>query len=355
MQQWHQFLQNSQPKNSSGNSQHLIIEGSKVISFDDPIAERQALVNGTVICDLSHLGLLAFNGADVISFLQGQVTNDIKLLNGNNAHYTGYCNPKGRLLALFLAFSHLDHVHLQMPKELLESIAKRLKMYVMRSKVEIQDVSESMIKFGINGTNAAELLTPIFDKIPRNDYELVSVDKGTLLKLPSVTSRYEIFTDTVNAPIIWNALAKNAKPVGAACWDWLEIQAGIPEVTLKTQEEFVPQMLNYESVGGISFKKGCYPGQEVVARSQFRGTLKRRAFVVHTEGALSPGQELFASTDAEQPVGLVVQAAKAPQGGWDAIVCLQLAAMQPGSLHVGSSTGSAIVVLPLPYPLLEDI
>jgi folate-binding Fe-S cluster repair protein YgfZ len=108
-------------------------------------------------------------------------------------------------------------------------------------------------------------------------------------------------------------------------------------------------------VGGVNFKKGCYPGQEVVARSQFRGTLKRRGFVVHSDAALAAGQEIFNSTDAEQPVGLVVQAASAPQGGWDAIVSLQLATLESGSLHSGSSTGAAIAVLPLPYALLEDI
>ncbi len=348
MQQWHQFLQNSQPKNSSGNSQHLIIEGSKVISFDDPIAERQALVNGTVICDLSHLGLLAFNGADVISFLQGQVTNDIKLLNGNNAHYTGYCNPKGRLLALFLAFSHLDHVHLQMPKELLESIAKRLKMYVMRSKVEIQDVSESMIKFGINGTNAAELLTPIFDKIPRNDYELVSVDKGTLLKLPSVTSRYEIFTDTVNAPIIWNALAKNAKPVGAACWDWLEIQAGIPEVTLKTQEEFVPQMLNLDALNAINYKKGCYTGQEIVARTHYLGKVKRRTQLAHIVSIAMPALGDDVMDANKQAIGKIVRCAPSIEAGFDVLVECRLENLAQDSIYWNDV---ALIIKPLPYAL----
>jgi folate-binding Fe-S cluster repair protein YgfZ len=117
----------------------------------------------------------------------------------------------------------------------------------------------------------------------------------------------------------------------------------------------VPQMLNYESVGGVNFKKGCYPGQEVVARSQFRGTLKRRAAIVHADVAMAAGQELFRSSDAEQPCGLVVQAAAAPEGGWDAIVSLQLASMQDGSLHAGTADGAVLSLMPLPYELLADI
>ena len=146
MQEWQQFLHNS------SDSQNVNIQNDKVISFGEPASELQSTMNETVMCDLSHLGLLQLQGSDTLSFLQGQVTNDIKQLNGHNAHYSAYCNPKGRMLALFLAFLHHDHVHLQMPKELLEPIAKRLRMYVMRSKVTIEDVSTSIIKFGINGT-----------------------------------------------------------------------------------------------------------------------------------------------------------------------------------------------------------
>jgi len=343
MQQWHQFLQNSVAKDGS-----VIIEGSKVISFDDPIAERRALINGTVICDLSHLGLLALKGADALTFLQGQVTNDIKLLDGNNAHYTGYCNPKGRLMALFLAFSHFDHVHLQMPKELIESIAKRLKMYVMRSKIEIQDVSDSIIKFGLNGVDAAKLLTPIFNEIPHNDYALISLDNGTLLKLPGTTPRYEIFTDAVNAPIIWYALTQHAKPVGAACWEWLEIQAGIPEVTLKTQEEFVPQMLNLDALNAINYKKGCYTGQEIVARTHYLGKVKRRTQLAHIASVAMPevGNDVMDAN--KQAIGKIVRCAPAIETGFDVLVECRLENLAQDSIYWNDI---ALVIKPLPYAL----
>ncbi|MBA3695678.1 MAG: folate-binding protein YgfZ, partial [Methylotenera sp.] len=262
MQEWHQFLQ---------NTSNAVIVDHKVMHFGDPAGELNATSKETVICDLSHLGLLEVEGADAVSFLQGQVTNDINLLKDNSGHYTGYCNPKGRLLALFLAFSHSAHIYLQMPKELIEPIVKRLRMYVMRSKVVITDVSETVIKLGLSGSNAAELLGKLFPTIPTQDYELVNSEKGALIQMPGAIPRYEIFTDPSEATVIWNALKQHAKPVGTASWEWLEINAGIPDITLKTQEEFVPQMLNLDALNAINYKKGCYTGQEIVARTHYLG------------------------------------------------------------------------------------
>jgi folate-binding protein YgfZ len=157
---------------------------------------------------------------------------------------------------------------------------------------------------------------------------------------------------------LWVGPAGEA-PAGPALapvlWQWGEVRAGIATVTAPIVEAFVPQMLNYESVGGVNFKKGCYPGQEIVARSQFRGTLKRRAFIVHADAELAAGQEVFHAADREQPAGIVAQAAPAPTGGWDAIVSLQLAAAEAGDLHAGSAEGASLQLLPLPYLLLADV
>jgi folate-binding protein YgfZ len=155
------------------------------------------------------------------------------------------------------------------------------------------------------------------------------------------------------------ATSPPALPVLAAIelsqWHWLSVRSGIAMITQPIFEAFVPQMLNYESVGGVNFKKGCYPGQEVVARSQFRGTLKRRAYIVHADAELHVGQDVFHSADAEQPCGLVASAAPAPDGGFDAIVSMQTAAAKDGSLTAVSASGPVLALLPLPYPLLEDI
>ncbi len=302
----------------------------------------------TVLCDLSHLGLLQIDGADAFNFLQGQVTNDIKLLNGSTAHYSGYCTPKGRMLALFLAFSHHDHIHLQMPAELVAAVAKRLKMYVMRSKVEIQDVSDSIIKIGLSGAKASELLNTLFSKVPQNDYELVSLENAALLKLPSKHGRFEIFTDISQAQTIWNALSLHATVTDASHWEWLEIQAGIPDVKLATQEEFVPQMLNLDLIGGINFKKGCYTGQEIVARTHYLGSIKRRTYLAHLDHTIQPTPGDNVLNAANEPIGKVVRSAVSPNGGYDLLAEIRSEHVNNNQLLID---GKALAIQALPYPL----
>ena len=307
--------------------------------------------DNNILCDLSHLGILEISGADAVTFLQGQVTNDVKLLtsqgNISHAHYSAYCNPKGRMLALFLAFAHYDHLHLQLNRDLLEPIMKRLKMYVMRSLVEIKDVSDSIIKFGINGPQATSLLALIFSKVPTKDYELISLENGAILKLTSANndSRFEIFTDVVNAPIIWDALKANCQLVEKAHWDWLEIQAGIPDIELKTQEQFVPQMLNLDILGAINFKKGCYTGQEIVARTHYLGSVKRRTYLatINAQTSFVPGDKVLDT--AKNEVGQIVRLAPNVKYGFDALIELRIEAKQD-NLTVNNAE---IVLKDLPY------
>lgn len=310
-----------------------------------------SLLNETVICDLSHLGLLQLNGADALTFLQGQVTNDVKKLAGNNAHYSGYCSPKGRLLALFLAFAHKDHIHLQLPQELVAPIAKRLKMYVMRSKVEIQDVSDSIIKIGLSGSQAVELLGKVFPGIPQQDFELVTHENGALIKLPGTQPRFEIFTDIANAPAIWNNLVPHAKAVDTAYWDLLETQAGIPEIYAKTQEEFVPQMVNLDLLNGINFKKGCYTGQEIVARTHYLGTVKRRTQLAHIDGETAPSAGDDVLNSSGDAVGKVVRCAPSCHGGYDLLAEVRLESLEAGQLTVN---GNVLNIQQMPYKFTND-
>ena len=303
-----------------------------------------------VLCDLSHLGLLEISGEDAVTFLQGQVTNDVKLLAGNNAHYTAYCSPKGRMLALFLAFAHYDHLHLQLNRELLEPIMKRLKMYVMRSKVEIKDVSNDIIRFGLNGPEAASMLVPLFTKIPTQDYELVSLENGALLKLPTFNhaARFEIFTDASNAPIIWEALKANCQLVEKPYWDWLEIQAGIPDIEPATQEQFVPQMLNLDILNAINFKKGCYTGQEIVARTHYLGSVKRRTYLAEIVATEAPhaGDKIVDATKNE--VGQIVRVAANKSNSFDALIEMRIDAQETGAVYWSNTL---ITTKNLPYSL----
>lgn len=342
MQEWHQFLQ---------ETSNAVISDNKIAHYGDAASEAQSTRNNqTVMCDLSHLGLLELDGADAFTFLQGQVTNDVKLLNGSNAHYTAYCNPKGRMLALFLAFSHHGHLHLQMPKELVESIAKRLKMYVMRSKVTITDLSESIVKIGLSGHNATELLAPLFPAIPQQVYELANSEQGALLRLPGDIPRYEIFTNMDNAKAVWNTLKPHAKAVGATNWDWLEIMAGIPEIMLKTQEEFVPQMLNLDALNAINYKKGCYTGQEIVARTHYLGKVKRRTQLAHVASGNAPvvGDDIVDTNG--QAIGKIVRSAPALEGGYDVLAESRLENIAEGIYW----NSIKLTINPLPYPLTDD-
>jgi len=341
MNPWNEFLQ----------TQGARFTESAVQDFGNPQAELDAATKSLVLADLSHQGLLEIEGADAVTFLQGQVTNDVKLLNGSNSHYTGYCSPKGRLLALFLAFAHQDHLHLQFDRALLEPIAKRLRMYVMRSKVTIKDVSESIARFGLAGHDAELLLKAIFSSIPAAPNELVTLENGVVLRLPDATGnipRYQIYTSAEKANELWIALASKATKVGKPVWDWLEIQAGIPEIVSATQEAFVPQMVNLDALDGINFKKGCYTGQEIVARTHYLGKVKRRTQLAHIASKVSPNAgEVLNGSDGSD-AGQIVRSAPSPQGGFDVLAEVRLESLEAG---IVGWQGNPLTVQDLPYSL----
>lgn len=339
---------------------HLTAQGAHIV--DDAVMhygqieqELTQTARHNTFCDLSHLTLLEVDGADAVTFLQGQVTNDVKLLDGQVAHYTGYCSPKGRLLAVFLAFAHQGHIHLQLPKSIAEAITKRLRMYVMRSKVTISDTSERIVKLGLNGPDVTQLLLDQFSEVPTSPYSLCTLDQATLLKLPTIAGheRYQIFTTVDFAMTLWESLKQKATPVGKPCWDWLEINAGIPEIVVSTQEQFVPQMVNLDLLNAINFKKGCYTGQEIVARTHYLGSVKRRAFLMHiaSEQTPNPNDKIIDANGAE--VGQIVRSAPAATGGFDVLAELRIEAQQAGTVYW---QGHALTLKPPPYSFgLADV
>jgi folate-binding protein YgfZ len=290
------------------------------------------------------LGVIRVEGEDAAKFLHGQLTQDFSLLGLDQARLAAFCSAKGRMQASFIGLKRSQtDIFLICSRDLLAATLKRLSMFVMRAKAKLSDASDTFVVRGLAGSATQ----PGPSDAP---WACTRVGDASLINLyPTLGVARQLWLAPVETP------APEGKALALDTWLWGEVRSGVATLSQPLFEAFVPQMLNYESVGGVNFKKGCYPGQEVVARSQFRGTLKRRGFVVHGDAALAAGQEVFSSTDAEQPVGLVVQAAASPTGGWDAIVSLQLAALQTGSLHGGASTGAPLQVLPLPYALLDDI
>ncbi|GKT24802.1 folate-binding protein [Acidovorax sp. SUPP3334] len=298
------------------------------------------------IAPLSHLGVIRVEGEDATKFLHGQLTQDFALLGMNEARLTAFLSAKGRMQASFIGFKRsATDVLLVCSRDLLAPTLKRLSMFVLRSKARLTDATADFALFGLAG-EAATALTNGSILLPwsKTDRDLVTI--------------VHLYPAAGQARALWVGPIDEPAPAGDSLkpelWQWSEIQSGIATLTSPLVDLFVPQMLNYESVGGVNFKKGCYPGQEVVARSQFRGTLKRRTYLVHATEPLVAGAEVFAASDAEQPCGVIVQAAESPAGGVDALASLQVASTGE-SLRVGGAEGVALLLDTLPYPLLEDI
>jgi len=325
-------------------------ETAAVSHFGDPAAELRAARDGGILAPLAHLGLIACSGEDAQAFLHGQFSNDVKQLAPERSEYAAYCSAKGRMLANFLLWREEQAYWLELARSLLPAIQKRLAMFVMRSKVKLVDASESRLILGLAGGAAADALRELFPMLPQEPHQIVrDAANGILIALPG--ARFQLVAEPEAAKRLWQQLAKALTPVGSACWEWLEIRNGLPLITAATQEQFVPQMANMELIGAVNFHKGCYPGQEIVARTQYLGQLKRRMVLAHVEGSLmpQPGDELFSSALDGQASGMVVNAQAAPDGGYDLLAVIQTASISERAVHFKSAGGPALSFQPLPY------
>lgn len=318
-------------------------------------ADFDAVLNGSAYAVLSQFGVIDANGDDAATFLHGQLTNDIQHLDVTGARLAGYCSPKGRLLASFLTWKTGDTIRLLVSKDVQAAVQKRLSMFVLRAKAKLADASDGLVVVGLAGDVRGALASP-FDALPDDVHVTIDGPSGTLIRVPDAAGRLRYLwigpKTVVEAALA--SLDRTLRRVPPAVWDWLDIRAGEPRITQPVSEQFVPQMINYDVLGGVNFRKGCYPGQEVVARSQYRGTIKRRASLASVEADLAAahaGAELFHSDDPGQPCGMVVNAAAAPDGGVDLLAELKLAALESGTVHLGAADGPALRILPLPYAL----
>ena len=298
------------------------------------------LLSSTGSCALPHLGVMAARGPEAALFLHNQLTQDFLLLDKQHARLAAFCNAKGRMQASMRGWKTSDEeVLLVMRADLLPQTLKRLSMFVMRSKVKLSDASG---EWAVHGRLA--------EASPSTTPWQLSHDSGhwSVSLYPAAG---------LARSLVLTPVSEQLPDQGLPLDDWLlsDILSGIGDVQAATFEAFVPQMLNYESVDGVNFKKGCYPGQEVVARSQFRGILKRRTYLAGSTLPLQAGQEIFNSSDASQPAGQVVQAVSHTQLGHWALVCLQTSSTQAGELHPADTQGSVLTLHPLPYVLRDDI
>ncbi len=276
----------------------------------------------TRIAKLEQYGLLLAAGEEARAFLHAQLTNDVESLAAGQARYAGWCSAKGRLLATFLVIPHAGGFLLQLSRDLVPAVMKRLPMFILRSKVKLSDVSDQWTQYGTWDSGGGEPLA-------------VGESDG------AVTVRIEPDRSLVLAPE--SASSRFSPNVSSEEWMLAEVRAGRPRIAQATQDQFVPQMVNFELTGGVDFRKGCYPGQEIVARAQYRGAVKRRMY--RLRGApLQPGQELFSDDTPGQASGTVVNAA-----GDESLAVLQTAAVDAKAPIRTKAQAGALEVLPLPY------
>lgn len=328
--------------------------------FGDAAAERLAARDGTVLCDLGQFGLLKVSGDEAQSFLQNLLSNDIKAVTPGQAQLSSLNTAKGRVLATLLVWQTGADYYLQLPAALLAPIQKKLTMYVLRAKVRIEDASNKLVCLGISGTNCAALIKEhVTTQLPPELYDVEPVShQGGIGPNPHFTiirlgeNRFQIITATEHAPALWQKLNAGARAAGSPCWDWLNIRAGIPVVLPATQEQFVLQMLNLDILGGVSFKKGCYPGQEIVARMHYLGKLKQRTYLAHIASnvAPQPNDPLYNDGDASQSNGNILNAAPAPQGGYDVLATLYSSVKEAHVVHWQSPQGAVLNFETPPYP-----
>jgi len=335
---------------------HLTDQGARfadgrVASFGDSHAELRAAGIQPAICDLSHDGLILASGEDAAQFLHAQLSNDVLALAEGQAQWNSWCSPKGRMLATFLLWRGRQGYFLQLPRALQAAIQKRLQMFVLRSKVTLTDAGIEWVRFGIGGNGTAALLEQVLGSVPAGIMTSVHVQGGRLIRLSA--ERFEFIASADDAIALWQELSANAKPVGAPVWDSLAIREGILTVLPATQDAFVPQMANFELIGGLSFKKGCYPGQEIVARTQYRGILKKRLARVHINAMVAAGDSVYAVEFGDQVAGTIAAAAPSIEGGTDALVVAQIESLKANSLRLSALDGVPVVVRPLPYAVPE--
>lgn len=322
--------------------------------FSAAPADLVPLLTGPVRVALPELGCVRIDGADATTFLQSQLTSDVAQQPADELRLGGYCTPKGRLIATFQQWRDGDAWVLQLPRQILPAFAKRLSMFVLRAKVRVVDDSAQYAAIAIVGPGAGDAVHAAGFAVGTATWSSVVHDEVRVSRLPAGPRCPERFLLSVRADRALPPVLQALRALPSAAWWWSEVDAAVPTVFATTQEKFVPQMINFEVLGGVNFRKGCYPGQEIVARSQYLGKLKRRMQRAHADSDMPPppGADVFHAAQAEA-VGTVVMAASAPGGGVDLLFEVPVDRLDGGTLHLQARDGAALALLPLPYELSD--
>ncbi len=339
------------------------LEADQVRHFGEPERELHAALTGDFCCDLSHWGLIAARGPDTERFLQGQLTCDVRQATSERSLPGAYCSPKGRILASFRLFRRGDATYLELPGPLVAPTLTRLRKYVLMAKTTLEDASDALARFGVAGPHAATLLHAALGAIPESINGVIhagvsDAESVTVIRLFGPIPRFELHGPAQRLAEIWNALRPNVTLAGAEPWRLLDILAGVPTVYPETVEAFVPQMTNLHLLQGVSFQKGCYTGQEVVARTHYLGKLKRRMYLARVDSPTPPrpGDPLFSpQADASQSAGRLADACRHPEGGYAVLAVALIECAEHGVLQLGNTSGPVLRLEPLPYGFEEAV
>ena len=329
----------------------LRLDGERVLA-EDPVADVTHARGGAVMVPLTHLRAMSAIGEDAATFLHNLLSNDVKKLPADSAQWTSFNSPKGRMLASILLWHADGGFRLAVSSDLHAAMLRRLSMYVLRAKVKLADAGEARAMLGLSCNVISECLGSVQLPVPAAPMKAMTRDDVTVIRLSP--SRAIIDAPAERIGDIWARLAEHGvTPAGTQAWQWLDIQAGMPLVTEDTQDAFVAQMLNFELIGGVNFGKGCYPGQEIVARTQYLGKLKKRMYRVMAPADAAPavGDELFAPAFDDQSVGKLVTVVPAPGGGFEALAVMQIQAAEGGNVHLRAPDGAKLRFGALPYSL----
>ena len=340
--EWQLFLKNAGAE----------IEDGKVISFGNIQREQRMAQSGLIMTDLSHFGLISVYGDDASTFLQGQLTNDIRDVSETHSQLSAYCTSKGRMLSNFRIFKRNDTFYLRLPRALLETTLNRIRKFILMAKVTMEDSSDSLVHFGVCGPNAEQHLSDIFSELPENNDDIKQNNGYTIIRIPGIHPRFEIYGELIPMTELWSKLDVNTAPIGCGPWDRLGILAGIPVIYPETSEDFVPQMANMQLINGVNFQKGCYTGQEIVARMQYLGKLKRRMYLINikTEDIVHPGTPLFSSDSSSgQGTGTIIEAQPDSEGATSALAVINISDAETGKLRLYDENGPEISLQDLPY------
>ena len=298
--------------------------------FGDPQREFEAARCGAAVIPVTNFALLRFDGRDAHAFLQGQLTCDVDQVTRHHAQFGGYCTPKGRLLANFLLMSIAQGYLMYLPVDVVESVVDRLRKFVLRSDVKIER-EHGLRALGLAGPDAPALLQQEMGTLPQSRLAVAHHARASVVRLPGDSFLVVATTDDMAA--FWETLSAGAVPVGTECWNWLQIEAGVPWITAPTQDQFLPQMIGLDAIGGVSFAKGCYTGQEIVARTHYLGEVKRKLCRGRASVAVRAGDALLAT--GEQ-CGTVLNAAVVPGEGSSLLAVVSALVDAPLTVQIAS-------------------